>query len=62
MNDQGKHIDYYLNYSNSPATFTYSHKAGVDLLTGKKISTSDSVTLNPWDLMIVESDASSSSK
>lgn len=62
VNDQGKHIDYYLNYSNSPATFTYSHKSGVDLLTGKKVATSDSVTLNPWDLMIVESDAGSSSK
>lgn len=60
INGLGKHIYYYLNYSSSPATFTYPHEAGTDLLTGTRIGTTQKVTLKPWDLVIIESAAKAS--
>jgi beta-galactosidase len=54
VNRFGKTIRYYFNYSGSPATFTYRHKAGVDLLTSRAVKTDDVVDLAPWDLAIVE--------
>jgi beta-galactosidase len=54
VNNAGKEIRYYLNYSSEPVTFTYSHSPGSDLLTGRNISRGGSVSLNPWDLVIVE--------
>jgi beta-galactosidase len=54
VNGAGKTLHYFLNYSSDHQTFTYNQKAGVDLLTGKKISPSQLVDLAPWDLVIVE--------
>ena len=56
VNGAGKTLHYFLNYSSDHQTFTYNQKAGTDLLTGKKISPSQSVDLAPWDLVIVEVD------
>jgi beta-galactosidase len=56
INGAGKTLHYFLNYSSDHQTFTYNQKAGTDLLTGKKISPSQSVDLAPWDLAIVEVD------
>jgi beta-galactosidase len=50
----GRTLHYYFNYSGSPATFTYSHAAGADLLTGRHVAASQQITLQPWDLAIVE--------
>jgi beta-galactosidase len=50
----GKALHYYLNYSSEPQTFTYPYAAGTDLLTRKSVARSQSVTLAPWDLVIVE--------
>jgi beta-galactosidase len=47
-------VHYYFNYSGSQVSFTYSHKAGNDLLTGHAVAAGDKVTLAPWDLAIVE--------
>jgi len=54
VNGAGKTLHYFLNYSSDHQTFTYNQKAGVDLLTGKKISPSQLVDLAPWNLVIVE--------
>jgi beta-galactosidase len=54
VNAAGKNLHYYLNYSSQNQTFTYPYAAGVDLLTRKSIEKSQSVTLAPWDLVIVE--------
>ncbi len=54
VNSLGKTVHYYLNYSSDKQSFTYVHPAGRDLLTGKAIATSQTVTLAPWDLVIVE--------
>ena len=37
-NHDGKRIHYYLNYSGSPANFTYAYAAGRDLLTGHTVA------------------------
>jgi beta-galactosidase len=54
IGNSGKPMRYYLNYSAQPQTAIYSHPAGVDLLTGKAVSPGGSITLGPWDLMIIE--------
>ena len=54
VNGNGKTLHYFLNYSSSPQTFTYHQHAGMDLLTSKRIDTSQSIDLAPWDLVIIE--------
>ena len=49
-------LRYYFNYSGSEVSVTYGHKAGSDLLTGRKVAAGDKLTLAPWDLAIVEED------
>lgn len=56
INDQGKRIHYYLNYSSSPATFAYAYAPARDLLTGRALATGARVTVGPWDLVIAEED------
>jgi beta-galactosidase len=53
-NNAGRRMHYYLNYSAEPQTFTYSHGAGVDLLTGESIAPSGRVAVSAWDLRIIE--------
>jgi beta-galactosidase len=50
----GKQLHYYFNYTGSASTFTYAHAAGTDLITGKRIASSEKVTLKPWDLAIIQ--------
>ena len=47
-------VHYYFNYSASEVGFTYSRKAGSDLLTGHPVAAGDKLTLAPWDVAIVE--------
>lgn len=54
VNRNGKALHYYLNYSSSPQTFTYSYGSGSDLLTQTAIAHAQQVTLHPWDLAIIE--------
>lgn len=50
----GRNFHYYLNYSSSPATVTYSYSEGTDLLTGQLFAQGQQTTLAPWDLIIVK--------
>jgi beta-galactosidase len=54
VNDSGKRIHYYLNYSSSPASFPYAYGSGRDLLTGHVTASGKKVNLGPWDLAIVQ--------
>jgi beta-galactosidase len=47
-------VNYYLNYSSSPQQFTYEAGGGVDLPTGHRVARGEAVTIEPWDLVIVE--------
>lgn len=53
-NNAGNPMRYYMNYSAQAQTFVYPYKDGRDLLTGKDVEQSGSVTLAPWDLVIIE--------
>ncbi|MGA8230172.1 MAG: beta-galactosidase [Candidatus Acidiferrales bacterium] len=49
-------LHYYLNYSSSPATLTYTYTAGTDILTGQSLAQGQQTTLAPWDLLIMKED------
>ncbi len=50
----GKRIHYYFNYTGSSATFTYRHPSGTNLLTNKRITSSEKLTIPAWDLAIIQ--------
>jgi beta-galactosidase len=54
LNASGKDVRYYLNFSGSAQAFRYPYGDGTELLTNRRIGRSESVTLAPWDLAIIE--------
>lgn len=54
VNRAGNTIRYYFNFSATPQTFRYPYAAAVDLLTGVRVSGGQSITLQPWDLVVLE--------
>ena len=60
VNDKGRRLHYYLNYSSSPATFTYVYGDADDLLTERRLASGAHVTVGPWGVVIAEEDAMSS--
>ena len=54
INRNGKMIHYYFNYSSDSQIFPYSYGAGSDLLTETAVSPKQTITLKPWDLIVVE--------
>jgi beta-galactosidase len=54
INRSGRVIHYYMNYSSDLQTFKYPYKLGEDLLTKTTVAPSQTVTLKPWDLAILE--------
>jgi beta-galactosidase len=56
VNRLGKRLHYYFNYSSELKSFAYSYAVGKDLLTGGPFTPSQSITLKPWDVAIVEED------
>jgi len=54
VNDFGRNVRYFFNYSGAPVTFKYQYKPGTDLLTSRQVKAEDAVNLGPWDLAIVE--------
>ncbi|HMG84349.1 MAG TPA: beta-galactosidase [Terracidiphilus sp.] len=54
MNRMGKRVHYYFNYSAGELKANYAYGAGKNLLEGKPVSKSDTLTLEPWDLAIIE--------
>jgi beta-galactosidase len=54
VNRRGRTLRYYLNYSSDVQTFQYPYGAGTDLLSGTAVAPSQTITLKPWDLAIIE--------
>jgi len=50
----GRKLHYYLNYASAAEKITYPYAGGTDLLTGNAIAQGDTVTIGPWDLIIVK--------
>jgi beta-galactosidase len=53
-NRTGKVLHYYMNYSSESQSLKYPYKTAVDLLTGATLAASQTLTLKPWDLAILE--------
>ncbi len=54
VNKQGRNIRYLFNYSDQLQKTTYTRQSGKELLSGKAIKKGDNLTLNPWDVLIIE--------
>jgi beta-galactosidase len=54
VNDAGRKVHYYYNYSGKKASLVYPHKAGNELVAGKTVASGASVEIGPWDVLIVE--------
>jgi beta-galactosidase len=54
VNKMGKKVHYYFNYSGTEQTAKYAYAAGTDLLSGKTVGVGSTMTIGPWDVVIVE--------
>jgi beta-galactosidase len=54
VNQYGRSLHYYFNYSGRRQQWVYPHKSAIDLLTGKKIQPHQPLSLGPWELMVLE--------
>lgn len=54
VNRMGKRVHYYFNYSGTEVKASYPYAAGTNLLDDKAVSKNDTLTLGPWNLVIVE--------
>jgi beta-galactosidase len=54
LNQMGKIVHYYFNYSADTRTFTYPFKNGKELISGDSITKNNQVQLKPWDVKIME--------
>jgi len=52
-NAQGKLLHYYLNFSGTSKSITYSYTDGTDLLLQERLNKGETFTIGPWDLVIV---------
>ncbi len=54
MNDLGKTVRYFLNYSGAEQAVTYKYGDAEDVLTGEKIKTNAELSIPVWGVQIVE--------
>lgn len=54
VNEQGKTVRYFFNYSAKPATANYAFGNGHELLNGKSITKNSVISLAPWGIKIIE--------
>jgi len=54
VNQSGKAVHYYLNYSADARAFRYPYSAGRELLTATDVSSNETVHIAPWGVLIIE--------
>ena len=54
INNTGKKVHYYYNYTSQKAGLVYPHKTGNELTEGKAIVTGTSLEIEPWGVLIIE--------
>jgi beta-galactosidase len=54
VNQLGKTLRYYFNYSAQAQSFTYSQKSGTDLLTNTPVTSNTTINLLPWGFKVIE--------
>lgn len=57
INRLGKRLDYYFNYSSAPVNVAHQHTSGINLLDNKPVANGQQLMLAPWDLAIIEENA-----
>ncbi len=56
INEEGRKITYYFNYSSDAQTVTYEGSEGHSLLDEKTVRINDCLTLSPWGVAIIETE------
>lgn len=56
VNQSGKKVRYYFNYSSQEIQTEYRHGRGLELLTGSKVEPGERISLKPWGIAIVETE------
>lgn len=54
INQHGKVVRYYFNYSMQPNSFQYQHNDGKELLTDETVLHNELMNLEPWGIKIIE--------
>lgn len=54
INDSGKELCYYLNYSKDPVSVTHRGKDGIELVSETSIVCGDKIDLGGWGVAVVE--------
>lgn len=54
VNDYGRMVRYYLNYSPEEKTVVYQYKDAVDVLSDEKIPAGSRIVVGPWNVRIIE--------
>jgi beta-galactosidase len=54
VNQAGKMIHYYFNYSDDLGSFRYPHSDGVELLSGTPVRQGETTAINAWGVLIIE--------
>ncbi len=54
VNDAGKKVHYYYNYTSQKSSLVYPHQAGTELTGGNAVSSGASLEIESWDVLIVE--------
>jgi beta-galactosidase len=57
INEDGNVIRMYYNYSSDPLEFSYPHAGGKELVAGRSVAQGDKLSVEPWDVLIVEEKA-----
>ena len=54
INDFGKKILYYFNYSSKNQEFIFDGNSGIELISNTAVKPGEQITLKPWNLVIIE--------
>jgi len=54
INDNGKKVHFYYNYSSEDKEVVYLHSSGIELISDTSVEKGGSYNINPWDILIVE--------
>jgi beta-galactosidase len=54
VNDNGKPVRFYYNYSSDMLEFEYPHREGKELVSNTAVREGESLSIRPWDVLIIE--------
>jgi beta-galactosidase len=54
INEQGKIVHYFFNYSSAPATVNYTSGSGRELFLDKAVNNNSAILMEPWGMSIIE--------